>query len=94
LLLLNLQVNKVLQQHSKILLLFTILILSTFVTGGYFYRQSPFRFVSSSAAAQTEEEDEHNERKNGDNFLPTVNDPNLKVEQVFEGLRFPTKMAF
>jgi aldose sugar dehydrogenase len=29
-----------------------------------------------------------------DDLLPTVNDPNLKVEKVFEGLRFPTKMAF
>ena len=86
------QVNKV-RQHSKILLLFTILIVSTFLTVGYFYRQSPFRFVYF-AAAQTEEGDQHNELQDDDDVLPTVNDSNLKVEKVFEGLRFPTKMAF
>ena len=71
-LLFNLHVNKV-RQLSKISLLFTILILSTFLTVGYFYRQSPFRFVYF-AAAQTEEGDQHNERQDGDDVLPTVND--------------------
>jgi glucose/arabinose dehydrogenase len=72
------------------LLLFTILILSSFLTTGYYYyhHRHPFRI----AAAQPEEY-EHNEEEN-DDVLPTVNDPNLKVEKVFEGLRFPTKMAF
>jgi glucose/arabinose dehydrogenase len=84
-----LQVNKIVQR-SKILLLFTIVFISGFVTIGYFYRHAPFRFVA--AAAQTED-DEHNE-EDGNDFLPAVNDPNLKVEKVFEGLRFPTKMAF
>jgi aldose sugar dehydrogenase len=76
--------------NSNVLLLFTVLILSTFLINGYFsYRHAPFRFVS--VAAQKEE----NEPKEKDNnVLPTVNDPNLKVEKVFEGLRFPTKMAF
>ncbi|MFL6434640.1 MAG: PQQ-dependent sugar dehydrogenase [Nitrososphaeraceae archaeon] len=76
-------VNKV-QQLPKVLLLFTVLILSTFLTVGYYYHH-PLRF----AAAQREDEN-HDQ----DNSLPTVNDPNLKVEQVFKGLRFPTKMAF
>ncbi|MFL6368605.1 MAG: hypothetical protein ACJ72T_08685, partial [Nitrososphaeraceae archaeon] len=76
-------VNKV-QQPPKVLLLFTVLILSTFLTVGYYYHH-PLRF----AAAQREDEN-HDQ----DNSLPTVNDPNLKVEQVFKGLRFPTKMAF
>jgi aldose sugar dehydrogenase len=84
LLLLILHVNKV-QQLPKVLLLFTILILSTFLTVGYYYHHPHFRF----AAAQREDEN-HDQ----DNSLPTVNDPNLKVEQVFKGLRFPTKMAF
>lgn len=74
---------------SKVLLLVTILILSSFLTIGYFYHHASFRFVS--AAAQREEESEHN---GDDESSPTVNDPNLKVEKVFEGLRFPTKMAF
>jgi glucose/arabinose dehydrogenase len=91
LLLFNLHVNKV-RQLSKISLLFTILILSTFLTIGYFYHHASFRFVA--AAAQKEEENEHNEVEDSDDSLPTVNDPNLKVEKVFEGLRFPTKMAF
>jgi aldose sugar dehydrogenase len=55
---------------------------------GYYYNHHPFRF----AAAQRGE-DEHQGEDN-DGFLPTVNDPNLKVEKVFTGLRFPTKMAF
>ena len=79
-----LHVNKV-QQLPKVLLLFTILILSTFLTVGYYYHHHPLRF----AAAQREDEN-HDQ----DNSLPTVSDPNLKVEQVFKGLRFPTKMAF
>jgi aldose sugar dehydrogenase len=91
LLLLNLQVNKV-RQLPKISLLFTILILSSFLTIGYFYHHVSFRFVA--AAAQKEEENEHNEVEDSDDSLPRVNDPNLKVEKVFEGLRFPTKMAF
>jgi aldose sugar dehydrogenase len=70
--------------------LFTIFVLSTFLTIGYFYHHASFRFVA--AAAQKEEENEHNEAI--DDSLPAVNDPNLKVEKVFEGLRFPTKMAF
>jgi glucose/arabinose dehydrogenase len=77
-------VNKV-RQLQKVLLLFTIIILSTFLTIGYYYHH-PFRFA---AAAQREEEEQQE-----DDFIPTVNDPNLKVEQVFKGLRFPTKMAF
>ncbi|MFL6471300.1 MAG: hypothetical protein ACJ71H_10665, partial [Nitrososphaeraceae archaeon] len=79
-------VNKV-QQLPKVLLLFTILILSTFLTVGYYYHHPHFRFA---AAAQREEDAQHEE----DDILPIVNDPNLKVEQVFKGLRFPTKMAF
>ena len=67
-------------------MLFTILILSSFLTTGY-YDYHPFRI----AAAQPQ--DEHNKEDNDDD-LPIVNDPNLKVEKVFEGLRFPTKMAF
>jgi aldose sugar dehydrogenase len=86
LLLLILHVNKV-QQLPKVLLLFTILILSTFLTVGYYYHHPHFRFA---AAAQREEDAQHEE----DDILPIVNDPNLKVEQVFKGLRFPTKMAF
>jgi aldose sugar dehydrogenase len=84
--LLILHVNKV-QQLPKVLLLFTILILSTFLTVGYYYHHPHFRFA---AAAQREEDAQHEE----DDILPIVNDPNLKVEQVFKGLRFPTKMAF
>jgi aldose sugar dehydrogenase len=80
-------INKEVPQFPKVLLLFTILILSTFLTAGYFYYPHSFRV----AAAQKEVEDEPKEK---DNVLPTVNDPNLKVERVFEGLRFPTKMAF
>jgi glucose/arabinose dehydrogenase len=80
-------INKEVPQFPKVLLLFTILILSTFLTAGYFYYTHSFRV----AAAQKEVEDEPKEK---DNVLPTVNDPNLKVEKVFEGLRFPTKMAF
>jgi aldose sugar dehydrogenase len=80
-------INKEVPQFPKVLLLFTILILSTFLTTGYFYYTHSFRV----AAAQKEVEDEPEEK---DNVLPTVNDPNLKVEKVFEGLRFPTKMAF
>ncbi|MFL6376186.1 MAG: PQQ-dependent sugar dehydrogenase [Nitrososphaeraceae archaeon] len=82
-------VNKV-PQSSKVLLLFTILILSTFLTTGYFYYPHFFR----DAAAQKGGEDEPAEEEEDNNVLPTVNDPNLKVEKVFEGLRFPTKMAF
>jgi aldose sugar dehydrogenase len=82
-------INKEVPQFPKVLLLlFTILILSTFLTSGYFYYPHSFRV----AAAQKGEEDEPKEKDN--NVLPTVNDPNLKVEKVFEGLRFPTKMAF
>jgi aldose sugar dehydrogenase len=88
-LLFNLNVNKV-RQLSKVSLLFTILILSSFLTIGYFYHHTSSRFV---AAAQ-KEENEHNEGEDSDDSFPTVNDPNLKVEKVFEGLRFPTKMAF
>ncbi|HYY50715.1 MAG TPA: PQQ-dependent sugar dehydrogenase [Nitrososphaeraceae archaeon] len=87
----NLHVNKV-RQLSKISLLFTILILSTFFTIGYFYHHASFKFVA--AAAQKEEENDHNEVEDSNDSLPTVNDPNLNVEKVFEGLRFPTKMAF
>ncbi len=69
-------------------MLFTILFLSTFLGIGYFYY---YHHSFRVAAAQKEVEDEPKEK---DNVLPTVNDPNLKVEKVFEGLRFPTKMAF
>jgi aldose sugar dehydrogenase len=83
-----LHINKEVPQFPKVLL-FTFLILSTFLTAGYLYYHHSFRV----AAAQKEEvEDEPLEKAN--NVLPTVNDPNLKVEKVFEGLRFPTKMAF
>ena len=92
--LLNLHVLKG-QQLPKVLLIFIILILSTFATIGYSYHDPRFRFVA--AVAQTdEEEDEHEEagQVESGGALPIVNDPNLKVEKVFEGLRFPTKMAF
>ena len=87
------------QQLPKVLLIFTILILSTFATIGYSYHNPRFRFVAAIAQAQTEEgeeEDEHEEagQIESGGALPIVNDPNLKVEKVFEGLRFPTKMAF
>ena len=68
----------------------TILILSSFLTFGYYYNhRHPFRI----AFAQPEGENEHYDEGHDDD-LPRVNDPNLKVEKVFEGLRFPTKMAF
>ena len=85
------------QQLPKVLLIFIILILSTFATIGYSYHDPRFRFVAAIAQAQTdEEEDEHEEagQVESGGALPIVNDPNLKVEKVFEGLRFPTKMAF
>ncbi|HYZ49941.1 MAG TPA: PQQ-dependent sugar dehydrogenase [Nitrososphaeraceae archaeon] len=93
--LLNLYVLKG-QQLPKVLLIFTILILSTFATIGYSYHNPRFRFVAATAQAQTEEEEDGNGEvgQQDDGALPTVNDPNLKVEKVFEGLRFPTKMAF
>jgi aldose sugar dehydrogenase len=94
--LLNLHVLKG-QQLPKVLLIFIILILSTFATIGYSYHDPRFRFVAAIAQAQTdEEEDEHEEagQVQSGGALPIVNDPNLKVEKVFEGLRFPTKMAF
>jgi aldose sugar dehydrogenase len=94
--LLNLHVLKG-QQLPKVLLIFIILILSTFATIGYSYHDPRFRFVAAIAQAQTdEEEDEHEEagQVESGGALPIVNDPNLKVEKVFEGLRFPTKMAF
>ena len=81
-------INKEVLQFPKVLLLFTILTLSTFLEIGYFYY---YHHSFRVAAAQKEVEDEPEEK---DNVLPTVNDPNLKVEKVFEGLRFPTKMAF
>ncbi|HJT47195.1 MAG TPA: hypothetical protein VJ729_03350 [Nitrososphaeraceae archaeon] len=92
---LNLHVPKE-QQLPKVLLIFTILILSTFTTIGYFYHNPRFRFVAATAQAQTEEVEDGNGEvgQQDDGALPTVNDPNLKVEKVFEGLRFPTKMAF
>jgi hypothetical protein len=68
------------QQLSMLLLLSTILIFSSFATIGY-----PFRF----ALGQIEEQ--RDEQKNQDASFPTINDPNLKVEEVFKGLRFPTK---
>jgi glucose/arabinose dehydrogenase len=77
-------IDKEVPQFPKVIILFTILILSAFLTVGYFY-------YPRVAAAQ-KGEDEPKEKDN--NVLPTVNDPNLKVEKVFEGLRFPTKMAF
>jgi glucose/arabinose dehydrogenase len=87
--LLCIHINKEVPQFPKVLLLFTILFLLTFLGIGYFYY---YHHSFRVAAAQKEEvEDEPNEK---DNVLPTVNDPNLKVEKVFEGLRFPTKMAF
>jgi aldose sugar dehydrogenase len=76
-------------QFSKILLLFAIMIPSTFIAVGYYHNHHPFRF----AAAQGGEDEQH-QGENNDDLLPTVNDPNLKVEKVFTGLRFPTKMAF
>jgi aldose sugar dehydrogenase len=89
--LLNLHVLKG-QQLPKVLLIFIILILSTFATIGYSYHDPRFRFVAAIAQAQTDEEEAGQVESGG--ALPIVNDPNLKVEKVFEGLRFPTKMAF
>ena len=86
--------NKGVPQFPKVLL-FTILILSTFLTAGYFYYTHSFRIAAAQKEVGEDEpkvEEEHEEERN--NVLPTVNDPNLKVEKVFEGLRFPTKMAF
>jgi aldose sugar dehydrogenase len=70
-------------------MLFTILILSSFLSFGYYYNH---RHAFRIAAAQPEGE-EHDDEGHDDD-LPRVNDPNLKVEKVFEGLKFPTKMAF
>src|SRR5919197_3930906 len=77
------------RQLPKTILLLTILILSTYSVIGY-YNHHPFRF----AAAQRGQGEEDEQHKGENDFLPTVNDPNLKVEQVYTGLRFPTKMAF
>jgi glucose/arabinose dehydrogenase len=81
--LVSFHIRKDRRQLSKVLLLFTILIISSCATIGY-----PFRF----ALGQSEEQ--RDEQKNQDASFPTINDPNLKVEEVFKGLRFPTKMAF
>lgn len=35
-----------------------------------------------------------NAQESGSPGMPTVNDPNLKVEVVFDGIKFPTSMAF
>jgi glucose/arabinose dehydrogenase len=80
----SLNVNKV-RMPSKALLLFIILILN-FVTMAYYYHHSHFIFAAGQRGAE--------EYKQADNFLPTINDPNLKVEEISKGLKFPTSMAF
>ena len=86
-------INKEVPRFPKVLpLLFTILILSTFLTARYFYYPHSFRVAAAQKEGEEDEPEVEEEKDN--NVLPTVNDPNLKVEKVFEGLRFPTKMAF
>ena len=48
-------------------------------------------YPSSAATAYPNLELQSSDDKSG---LPTINDPNLKVDVVFKGLQFPTAMAF
>ena len=90
-----LHINKEVPQFPKVLL-FTILILSTFLAIGYFYyyHHHSFRVAAAQKGGEDEPRGEEEKEEKANNVLPTVNDPNLRVEKVFEGLRFPTKMAF
>jgi aldose sugar dehydrogenase len=87
--LITFHISKGRRQLSTLLLLFTILIFSSFATIGY-----PFRFALGQSDEEKNQDASLPTIKNQDASLPTINDPNLKVEEVFKGLRFPTKMAF
>ena len=82
------------QRLSYISLIFIILNLS-FVSIGYHYHYYPFKFATAQRGViGGSEEGIGGDKRDGDNLLPIINKPNLNVEEVFKGLKFPTSMAF
>jgi aldose sugar dehydrogenase len=78
-----------LRQGSILFFLFMILVFSAFTQLGYY---NGHRY--NTALGQKEEQKKEDQQQTKNLPLPTLKDPNLKVEVVFKGLKWPTSMAF
>ena len=80
-----------LRQGSILLFLFMILVFSAFTQLGYF---KGHHYYNTALGQKEEEEKKEDQQQTKNLLLPTLKDPNLKVEVVFKGLKWPTSMAF